>query len=125
MQGIVTIDDYYRYAVDPGAIPEPVLIPTLQAALTDADTVCFCRVVSRWDRMSNRQKDLVKQAIVAQACFRHAYAAELESPLSSYSINGVSMSFDKSKIVSRAGVQAPARVYAMLQESGLTYLGVA
>lgn len=44
----------------------------------------------------------------------------LDTPLASYSVNGVSMSFgEKIKIVS--GIAVPADIYAMLRSTGLCY----
>ena len=48
----------------------------------------------------------------------------LESPLSAYSISGVSMSFDKSKVVSLDGVITTRQVYNVLMQTGLCYRGL-
>ena len=56
--------------------------------------------------------------------FCYENAELLESPLSAYSINGVSMSFDKSKIVRVGGVTTSSEVYGLLMQTGLCYRGL-
>ena len=43
----------------------------------------------------------------------------LQSPLASYGINGVSMSFDSGKTVTQGGVTTSHAVLAQLRQSGL------
>ena len=48
----------------------------------------------------------------------------LDSPLSSYSISGVSMSFDSSKVINYCGVTTTRQVYNTLLQTGLCYRGL-
>lgn len=48
----------------------------------------------------------------------------MNSPLNSYSISGVSMSFDFSKIVTVGGVTTTSEVYDLLMQTGLCYRGL-
>lgn len=49
----------------------------------------------------------------------YAYGEELQSPLASYGINGVSMSFDSSRTVAQGGIATSNAVMAQLRQSGL------
>ena len=52
------------------------------------------------------------------------YGELLDNPLASYSVNGVSMSWDKSKILRVSDVDTSSAVYSLLRKTGLTYRGV-
>lgn len=116
----VTIDDYMRICPEGDATQQD-----LESAEYDIDGLTFNRIVScGFDQLAERQKELVTRAVCLQADFLHEYGELLGNPLSSYGINGVSMSWDKSMLVRQDGVNTLHNIYALLQQSGLTYCGL-
>ena len=106
-----------KYNLDPA--------PDLKEAERDIDSLTFNRIKGRgFDRLTDFQKELVKQAVVDQADFKQQYAGLIETPLASYSINGVSMTWDNAKIKQVSGIYTSAHIYGMLRQTGLTYRGV-
>ena len=62
--------------------------------------------------------------MIHQADFVAEYGAMLDNPLASYGINGVSMSWDNSKIKCVGGVYTSGSIYGLLVQSGLAFRGV-
>ena len=85
----------------------------------------YGRIYARgFDTLSAFQQEKVKLAVARQADFRSQYSDLLSNPLSSYSINGVSMSWDKSVLTKATGVDTSRDVTGVLNQTGLTYQGV-
>lgn len=115
-----TMNDYIHVCPEGSATQQE-----LEAAEYDIDSLTFNRIVSRgFDRLAEWQKELVTRAVCLQADFLHEYGELLNNPLSSYAINGVSMSWDKSMLVQQDGVNTLRSIYALLQQTGLTYRGL-
>ena len=72
----------------------------------------------------DKQQEIIKEAVQKHIDFVYENAEMLESPLSSYSISGVSMSFDRSKIVTVGGITTTGKVYNLLMQTGLCYRGL-
>ena len=105
----VTIDDYMRICPEGDATQQ-----NLESAEYDIDSLTFNRIIGQgFDRLAERQADFLRE-----------YGELLSNPLSSYAINGVSMSWDKSMLVQQDGVSTLRSIYALLQQSGLTYRGL-
>lgn len=125
--------DFARCCPD-AAIDAEKLDAALEAASRDIDGLTFDRIVSAqngdsvgFDALTPFQRELVKRAVCEHAVFRDAFGEWLDSPLASYGINGVSMSFGEgvaSGVVERGGVKTSPRVIALLRQTGLCYLGV-
>ncbi len=92
-------------------------------AENDINGLTFNRI-SEFTSLTDFQKFLVKQAMAMQITFISDNSELLDSPLSAYSISGVSMSFDKSKIVACGGVTTTRQVYNYLVQTGLCYRGI-
>ena len=108
-----------------GNIPADQLESRLRRACRDIDSLTFNRIVGRgFDNLTEFQQGLIKEAVQLHADFCYENAELLESPLASYAINGVSMSFDKSKIVTVGGVTTSSEVYSLLMQTGLCYRGL-
>ena len=92
----------------------------------DIDSLTFNRIrtIGGIDTLTDYQRELIKMAVVDQVDFRAEYADMLENPLASYAINGVSMSWDNTKIKQISGVYTTAHIYGLLRQTGLTYRGV-
>ena len=117
---LVTPADYERLSSE-RAVPSDRLETVLAAAEQDIHALTFERSAGE---LTAFQLDIVQRCIVDQADFRALYAALLENPLSSYDINGVSMSWDTNKVTCRDGVYISTRTEAQLLRSGLLYRGV-
>ena len=96
-----------------------------QRAESDIDTLTFNRITSEGiDSFTDFQRERIKRSAALQMKFIYDNSELLESPLSAYSISGVSMSFDKSKVVSLDGVITTRQVYNVLMQTGLCYRGL-
>lgn len=108
-----------------GDIPEDRLEQMLKNACRDIDSLTFNRIVKAgFENLTAFQQDIIKDVVRLHADFCYENAELLDSPLSAYSINGVSMSFDKSSIVTTAGVTTSSSVYNLLMQTGLCYRGL-
>lgn len=115
-----TMSDYVHMCPEGNASFEDI-----ESAEHDIDTLTFRRISSLgFDQLESWQRELVTRAVCLQADFLHEYGELLSNPLSSYAINGVSMSWDKSMLVQQDGVSTLRGIYALLQQSGLTYRGL-
>lgn len=84
------------------------------------DALCFGRIRKiGFDNLTEFQREKVKKAVCLHISFLTAYGDLLNSPLSSYGINSVSMSFDASKVVTQGGVTTNQAVMQQLRQSGL------
>lgn len=94
----------------------------LKRACLDIDTLTFNRIVARgFDNLTTFQKNIIKGVICEHAEFLFENSDLLESVLSSYSINGVSMSFGNSENVKIIdGVVIKQSLYRHLLQTGLT-----
>ncbi|MBR5022373.1 MAG: hypothetical protein IKY18_04140 [Oscillospiraceae bacterium] len=92
----------------------------LQLASDAIDALCYGRIRKiGFDNLTEFQQEKVKKAVCLHAKFLLTYGDLLNSPLSSYGINGVSMSFDASKVVTQGGVTTNQAVMQQLRQSGL------
>lgn len=109
-----------------GEIPFDKLEARLSEAGRVIDSLTFNRIAKQgFGNLTDFQKGIVKEAVKKQAEFAYNNAELLDSPLTSYSISGVSMSFDKSKVFITIGnVTTTSEVYALLMQSGLCYRGI-
>ena len=71
--------------------------------------------------LTPRQKTVVEEVYTELAKFEQENAEILNSPLKSYSVNGVSMSFGGEGIKVVSGVIIPSNLYALLVTTGLCY----
>ena len=108
-----------------GAISAEEVEARLKRACRDIDSLTFNRIVGAgFENLTEFQQDIIKEAVQLHAEFCYDNADLLDSPLAAYAINGVSMSFDKSKIVTIGGVTTSNEVYSLLMQTGLCYRGL-
>ncbi len=108
-----------------GSIPQDEIENRLRKACCAVDGFTFNRIVKvGFENLTEFQQELIKDAVRLHSDFVYNNADLLESPLSSYSISGVSMSFDRSKIVTVNGVTTTSEVYSLLMQTGLCYRGL-
>lgn len=120
----LTYNQFYEQYPDT-QIQEDSFQNLLQRAETDINGLTFNRITAKgFDSLSDFQKSIIRRAVAMQVNFIHDNSELLDSPLSGYSISGVSMSFDKSKITEVDGVLTSKSIYGVLLQSGLCYRGL-
>lgn len=118
------IIDYYQMYPDDD-IAESELLSTLSAAQRDVDSMTYNRIRAiGFDRLTAFQQQMIKSAVCEQAKFRCVYADLLESPLQSYSINGVSIQFGGTALAEYGGIKTTAHAAGLLRQTGLCYAGL-
>lgn len=116
----VSIDDIYQYIDTPiNQVNQISLLNYIKNATIDIDTLTFNRITN-FESLTDFQKNILKNVCLRFAAFKVDNADFLDSSIKSYSINGVSMSFDDSSIKQINGIYIPNDIYAALQQTGLT-----
>nr|UWH96873.1 MAG: Protein of unknown function (DUF3199) [Bacteriophage sp.] len=120
----LTYDDFIEFFPE-SDIPENQFEAFEKRAETDIDTLTFNRITEQgFENLTDFQKDRVRRSAAMQVKFTYDNSELLDSPLSAYSISGVSMSFDRSKVISLDGVTTTNQVYDALLQTGLCYRGL-
>lgn len=116
----------YKELSGAGAAAEGGALDRLLAqAEADIDALTFCRIrVLGFESLRPFQRERVERAVAMQADFRAQYGEQLENPLASYGINGVSMSWDSTKVCCVEGVYTRGDVLALLEQTGLACRGL-
>ena len=85
------------------------------------DSLTYNRIVSRgFSNLTEFQQEIIKEVVCKQAEFEYENADMIESVLSGYSINGVSVQFGASwNVFADKGVAMRKDVYSMLCQTGL------
>lgn len=88
----------------------------------DIDTLTFNRIRALgWEGLTPFRQGVVAEVVAGLARFQADNADLLESPVSGYSINGVSVEYTGGVSVTRVGgVVIPRGLYALLEQTGLT-----
>lgn len=97
--------------------------PYLQSASNDVDTLTYNRIVDKGgiNELTDFQKPIVGEVVCKLAEFKYENQDLLDSMLSSYSIDNVSMDFSKSQGIKNInGVIIPTSLYNRLAQTGLT-----
>ena len=113
--------DYYLNRYEGDIIPEEELSKALKKASRHIDSLTYNRIVSQgFLNLTEYQQDIIKEVICQQADFEVENADEINTILSSYSINGVSAQFGSSwNVFTDKGVAMKRDVYTLLCQSGL------
>ena len=118
-QTYLRADEYH------GSVPVAELEGRIRRACRDIDILTFNRIVKvGFDNLTEFQQELIREAVQLHVDFCYENAELLDTPLKSYSINGVSMSFDESKIVTIGGITTSSETYSLLMQTGLCYRGL-
>lgn len=109
-----------------GDIPSEDRARYIESASRHIDSLTFNRIVARgFENLSVFQQEIVKKVCFDMANFEFENADALQSVLSGYSINGVSMKFgDGFNVTTVGGVTIKRDTYALLMQTGLCYRGV-
>lgn len=112
---------YYLDSYKGDVIPEEQLEKALRQASRHVDSLTYNRIVGRgFSLLTDFQQEIIREVVCQQADFEYENADEINSILSSYSINGVSASFGSSwNIFMDKGIAMKRDVYTMLCQTGL------
>ena len=113
--------EYYLDQYEGGIVPEEELAKALKQASRHIDSLTYNRIVGRgFSNLTAFQQDVIREVVCMQAEFEYENADEINSILSSYSINGVSAQFGSSwNIFMDKGIAMKRDVYTMLCQTGL------
>lgn len=113
--------EYYTDTYGGTLILENDIERALQIASRHIDSLTYNRIVGRgFSSLTQFQQDIIQDVVCQQADFETENADEINSILSSYSINGVSAQFGSSwNIFTDKGVAMKRDLYALLCQTGL------
>lgn len=117
--GYVSLNEYLRMSYN--IIPQDDADKMLRQASRHIDALTFNRIVGRgFDNLTEFQKDVIKEVVCRQAEFEYENEDMINTVLSSYSLNGVSMNFGSSwNLYIEDGVAIRKDLYALLEQTGL------
>lgn len=118
-----TDKEYYHNVYEGTVIPEEKLDKSLRTASRHIDSLTYNRIVGRgFSNLTEYQQEIIREVCCRQAEFEHENEDILDTVLSSYSVNGVSMGFDGQSwnIYADKGVAMRKVDYEMLSQTGLT-----
>ena len=103
-----------------GEIPEEKLDDFLSQASRNVDSLTYNRIVGRgFDNLTAFQKETIQEVVCRQADFLYENQDVMNTILTSYSINGVSVHFGKSwNVKVQNGVAMKMDVYHLLCQTG-------
>lgn len=112
---------YYTDTYGGTAIPAESIDKCLRLASKHVDSLTYNRIVGRgFSNLTPFQQDIIREVVCQQADFEYENADEINTILSSYSINGVSAQFGSSwNVYTDKGVAMKQDVYALLSQTGL------
>lgn len=112
---------YYQGKYEGTLIEDDDLKKALVQASRHIDSLTYNRIVGQgFSSLTQFQQDIIQDVVCQQADFETENADEINSILSSYSINGVSAQFGSSwNIFTDKGVAMKRDLYALLCQTGL------
>lgn len=113
--------EYYTDTYGGTLILENDIERALQIASRHIDSLTYNKIVGRgFSSLTQFQRDIIQDVVCQQADFETENADEINSILSSYSINGVSAQFGSSwNVFTDKGVAMKRDLYALLCQTGL------
>ena len=113
--------EFYKGSFQGSCIPDDSIDKYLIQASRHIDSLTYNRIVGQgFSDLTDFQQEIIKDVCCMQAEFECENADELETILSSYSINGVSAQFGGSwNVYTANGVAMKLDVYALLCQTGL------
>ena len=113
--------EYYRETYGGSTIPEEELGKALRKASRHIDSLTYNRIVGQgFSNLTSFQQDVIREVVCEQAEFEYEIADEINTILSSYSLNGASVRFGSSwNVYTEKGVAIKRDVYAFLSQTGL------
>ena len=116
-----TTPEYYTDTYGGTLILENDIARALLIESRHIDSLTYDRIVGRgFSSLTQFQRDIIQDVVCQQADFETENADEINSILSSYSINGVSAQFGSSwNVFTDKGVAMKRDLYALLCQTGL------
>lgn len=116
--------DYYTNTYDGSIIPEERLGKALRQASRHIDSLTYNRIIGQgFFNLTEFQQEIIREVTCQQADFEVENEDEINTVLSSYSINGVSAQFGSSwNVFTDKGIAMKRDVYALLCQTGLCCL---
>ena len=113
--------EYYYETYKGSIIPEDELDRALIRASRHIDSLTYNRIVGQgFSNLTSFQQDVIREVVCQQADFEYENADEINTILSSYSLNGASVQFGSSwNVYTEKGVAIKQDVYAILSQTGL------
>lgn len=113
---------YYQNTYKGITIPKDEIEKKLKEASMHIDTLTYNRIVGRkFENLTKFQQDIIQEVVCKLADFEYENEDLLKTMLSSYAINGVSMSFGENwNVQIQNGVAIPKDYYCLLGQTGLT-----
>jgi len=113
--------NYYKEIYKGRTVPEDEQERALRQASRHIDSLTYNRIVGRgFSNLTEFQQEVIQEVVCLQADFEHENADEINTILSSYSINGVSAQVGSSwNVLMDKGVAMKRDVYAQLSQTGL------
>lgn len=113
--------EYYTDTYGGTLILENDIERALQIASRHIDSLTYNKIVGQgFSSLTQFQRDIIQDVVCQQADFETENADEINSILSSYSINGVSAQFGSSwNVFTDKGVAMKRDLYALLCQTGL------
>lgn len=115
---------YYTDRYEGNVIAEDDVRKALLQASRHIDSLTYNRIVRQgFSNLTEFQQDIIKEVACKQAEFEYENADMIESVLSGYSINNVSVQFGESwNVFTDKGVAMRRDIYSMLCQTGLCCL---
>lgn len=112
---------YYREVFGGTVLPEDEQRKRLTAASRHIDSLTYNRIVGQgFSALTDFQQDVIREVVCLQAEFELENEDEINTVLSSYSLNGASVQFGESwNVYTDKGVAMRRDVYALLSQTGL------
>lgn len=113
--------EYYQDTYKGTAVPTRELNRALSQASRHIDSLTYNRIVGRgFSNLTLFQQEVIQEAVCQQVDFEHENADEINTILSSYSLNGVSAQFGSSwNVFMDKGVAMKRDVFTLLSQTGL------
>ena len=113
--------EYYKQIYKGSTIPDEVLGQAPRQASRHIDSLTYNRIVGRgFSGLTEFQQEIIQEAVCQQADFEYENADEINTVLSSYSLNGASVHFGSSwNVYTEKGVAIKRDLYAFLSQTGL------
>lgn len=114
-------EKYYKDEYCGSIIPDKELARRLKTASRHIDSLTYNRIVGRGiTGLTEFQQEAVREACCQQADFEYENADMIETVISSYSLNGVSVQFGSTwNVMVSNGVAMKRDTYQLLQQTGL------
>ncbi|MEG2503266.1 MAG: hypothetical protein RSB44_01115 [Carnobacterium sp.] len=113
------VDKAYYTTVFKGSIPDIDQNKYLNKASRHVDTLTYNRLIGC--RLTAFQDDIIKDVVCQLAEFEYENKTVLDSIVTTYAINGISMTFgDSWNVKVMNGVAIPTELYNLLSQTGFT-----